>query len=434
MSIPIRAHLPPQMGRTAPRAIAAAASGVTGWTPSPLTRGAAGPIVVRNLPRLRVPNPAWILAGFLTEAAANELTTFLTMWLNGLEFQRFCAPRLSAGFTGGKSNCLTGQGPPTRMSQLPASVAAGPDGDYRHIMGLSGVIAGVVLRYSTSQIWRIRATPSGQTRARPFYGPVVMPAPVISWAASQARPGHVPFDVRPWPVWSTPRAVTAPSPGPEVDDRLRPPPGWGRWEWDRPGQKPDIDVRPDAPPRTRAVPNSQTQEVKIGANTPTARFFFTLMQAREKVSELDDIVDVMFDALPKNIRRRTANTDHARRVAVAEYFSEIDWQAFLRGLVANQIEDEIIGRTYFQARGIMRNAVHGNQIGSMGPVATPGFKDYAKSVSELSEQIAHRMFGDTSREREDKVRKAMWRAERERRRLTREANQQRQGQGQSRPR
>lgn len=423
MAIPIRGHAS-AMARTAPRGpLRSAATGVLDWTPSTLAKGAAGARVVRQLPRLRVPHPGWLIAGWIAEMVAKEAYTWMTLWLNGLEFQRFCAVRPSVGFSGGNINCLTGQGPPLPMWRLPQTVASSPDGRYIHVMGLTGIIAGVVFRYGTTQIWRCRSTSHGQARSRPFYAPVIQLRPVTSWQAGHARPGHVPFDVRPWPVWAHARPTTAPSPVPDTDDGLRPPPGYGRWEWTRPNNPPDVDVRPEAPSVVRSPPTTMEREVKIGANTPTARFFFTLMQAREKVSELDDVVGVMFDALPKNIKRRTGRSDHAQRVAVVEYFGQIDWQAFLRGMVANQIEDEIIGRTFFQARGAMRNMVHGNQIGSMGPVNTDGFQEYSSAVSDLSKMLADDMFGPTTREREEATRRAMWKAEKARRDLLRKANQ-----------
>lgn len=362
----------------------------------------------------------------VAEILVREGMNWLTMWLNGLSLVQFCRPISASGFSGSTGNCLSNQAGLQPMSRLPTQVAGMVPGQYLALMGFTHLSAIGSKRYGSQSIWRVVGVASSGVQPRPFWSTYVDYRPVVSWAASQARPGFVPRDVRPWPVWSLGHAPAAPSPTPDSDtDVYRPAPGYGRWEWDRPNNPPNVITRPDAPAVVRSPPTTWEREVKIGANTPTAKFFFALMQAREKVSELDDIVGVMFDALPKNIKRRTARTDHAKRVAVVEYFSSIDWQAFLRGLIANQIEDEIIGRTYFKARGISRNALHGNQIGSMGEVATPGFKDYAKAVNELATMLANDMFGPTTREIEEKHNRALWEAEKKRRALQRAANQRR---------
>lgn len=374
----------------------------------------------------------------VAEMLAREGQNWLTMWLNGLNFVRLCYPIGTNGF-GARTNptCITNQSAITPMHRLPAYVQNWTPGTYVALMGAMGIDATGAPRFASQSIWVV-AGAGASGKPRPYFGPLVPAPPVISYAATLARPGFVPRDVRPWPVWSVGSAPAAPSPVPLDDSDTggmrRPAPGYGRWEWAQPGTRPEVITRPETPAIVRSPPRTWEREVKIGANTPTARFFFALMQAREKVSELDDIVGVMFQALPANIRRRAGRSEHAQRVAVVEYFGQIDWQAFLRGMVANQIEDEIIGRTYFQARGATRNLLHGNQIGSMGPVNTPGFKEYSASVSDLAKMLANDMFGPTTKEREAAQLKALWRAERARRRLQREANQSLKGQGQSRPR
>lgn len=441
MGIPIRANAR-AFARTAPRGpLSSAASGVLDWAPSQVIKTATGRTIVKSvLPRLRVPHPGWIIGMMVAEILYREGMTWATMWLNGLSLHQFCAPLAASGFTGSTGRCLTGQAGLQPMSRLPAQVAGMSPGQYLALMGYTHTTMVGSKRYGSQSVWVVTGTNApNMAKPRPFWSPYVRHSTaMISYGASLSRPGFVPFDVRPWPVWSQGHAPSAPSPTADEPDWVRPAPGYGRWEWVRPHQPPNVITRPTTPPLTRVVPNANTKEVKIGANTPTARFFFALMQAREKVSELDDIVQVMFSALPKNIKRRVGSNEHDRRVAVVEYFGQIDWQAFLRGLIANQIEDEIIGRTYFRARAATRNMVHGDQIGSLGEVATPGFKEYAKSVNELANMLANDMFGPTTREREEEVLQAIWKAERQRRALKRavekqqrdlqrEANQRRRG-------
>lgn len=101
-------------------------------------------------------------------------------------------------------------------------------------------------------------------------------------------------------------------------------------------------------------------------------------------------------ALPWQTRARYGGanaSDHDKLRALFENLEKMDAGLFLKNLIANQIEDEIIGRTWFAGRAKLRNQVFGDTIGSLGPVANEPFKRYAKHVSDLAKGITDGMFG-----------------------------------------
>lgn len=435
MTIPMRQRAP-VFSRSAPmRSVAIPMPDMSGWRPTPL-RMKRGVKVLQLIPRLGRLNPGWLIASLIAELVLTEASVRVLLWANGLAFNRFCGlfPTQFFGYGATLSNCLTSQAASNPLRTLPQVVPTLPPGTYLHLLGLSNLIGGVIPRYSSNSIYVVTGSSYNGVRTRPFYGTSHRPF-INSVAASYAAPGRVPFDVKPWPVGKYGNPPIGPQPIPDRPT-YPPPPVPTRWDWAFPGGLPSTSTPSRTNPITRAPSRPWEKEVKIGANTPAAQFFFTLMKAREAVSELQDIVNVMFDSLPKHTQRRYGRnpTDHEKSVAVWENIEKMDAGLFLKNLVANQIEDEIIGRTWIAGRAKLRNKIFGNMIGSTGPLANGAFKEYAKQVSNLAKGMADGIMGEQDHAYERRMDELLHSTERALRDLRSAANQENQGVGQPRPR
>lgn len=153
----------------------------------------------------------------------------------------------------------------------------------------------------------------------------------------------------------------------------------------RPGGRPiseiePIPVSPVNPPRK--APPSGEKEKKLNG---TGREL--LGRALHGFSEANDVIDVFFAALPRDIQRRYGRVEYVRKgansrfiringrwvhradgsgqatrrivrradlygrgQAVYENFHRLDWGRVMTGLVANEIEDRIVGRGFRAAR------------------------------------------------------------------------------------
>lgn len=401
MSLPFR----PQYagGGAAPRSLPlpGLAQGFSqAWRPTPLVRSVGGRLVP-NLPRLRMINPGWLIYAWALQQVAREFTWQLAFYANGLQFVSYCSLVGASGFIGPANlpNCTTGQASGGRpLGELGQVLGTRLSSGYVHIVGTRASVGGVP-RYNSQTIffWPGAVAAAGR---RPFYRNYAIPVRAGAddfappYASYIRQPGFVLPQVRPWPVWSGPRPTTAPSPVPQApdypDQGTIAGPGTG-WDWSPGVSRPIVRPLPANPSIPRAVPRTNVREMKIGANTRAAGLFFSLMKAREMVSEWGDLLDVIFKSLPKSTQKAFggSNASTSRKVqAVLERFGDMDAREFLKNLIANHIEDEIIGRTYMKWRSEARAGIVGNQMGSIGPVANDAFKNYAKYVSDLSNDLA----------------------------------------------
>lgn len=409
MGIPFRARSPVH-APTAPRSAVAPALG--NWQPTPL-KMSRGVKVLQFAPRLGRLNPGWLIAGVLADLAIREASYSLMMWLNGLVLKQTCA-FLPTDSWSGNQLCSTGQGRGRPMGELYGHVAGLSAGAHVSLLGFTNMSGGINWRGRVTRIYNVVANKVPNQRpwvgVTPPAGNVWARAP-ISVAATRSPPGRVPFDVRPWPVGKHGNPPIGPQPVP--DSSSVPGIQGMRWSWASFGRTAQVEnIR--SPTAVRDVAKPWEKEVKIGANTAAGQFFFTLMRARENVSELQDFVGVMFDSLPKHTQYRYGGaraSEHDQLRAVIENLENIDAGLFLKNLIANQLEDEIIGRTWIAARGKFRNALFGDVIGSTGPLATPAFKNYAKAVSDLSKMLADDLLGKQSYNHDRKLGDLLKRAE-----------------------
>lgn len=107
--------------------------------------------------------------------------------------------------------------------------------------------------------------------------------------------------------------------------------------------KPEVNT--ETRPVTRKKPPPGTKEKKFeGSGEGIKKFFRHVSRGKEFLSEVDDFIDVLYDALPKkrqNLKGRKTPQDKLKKVY--DHFDEIDWTEAAKNWVENYIEDKVIG-------------------------------------------------------------------------------------------
>lgn len=366
--------------------------------------------VIRLAPRVVRLTPGGLITGLITQLAARELGFGMQMWMNGLSLVQVCAV-LPTDSWSGASGCATGQARGIDMKLLPNQVRGMLPGDKISFLGFTHQPGGVDWRGRVTQIWEKTGL---APNSRPFYLPNPYPVTVPSPLAPVFPPGRVPFDVRPWPAW---RGVPhPPAPRPQADPAPRPDPRYrwsgNRWTFDGTNNPPRTNPITGNP---RRPPRANEQEVKLGASPAVSKAFFAVMRAREALSEYMDFLDVLFESLPDAVQKAAGGDKappHKKMAAVVDHLGEIDGYQFIKNYIANHLEDEIIGRTWFKGMAKVRNSVFGNRHGTVQPALQPLFDEYTKRVAGLADRLADHVMGDTDWNHERSVEKLTRDAER----------------------
>lgn len=414
MGIPFRAQMPAgpfspaPTGPMGPRG--PAVPNPLGWTPKALNLNKlkAGLLNPRNIRGFGI---GGLIASMIAQWAVEQMNMHLALWLNGFSLVRICDPTKGMDTWTTSSTlpaCLTGTGAGLPPRALPAYVGSlpGPNYPYIRFLGLNVVTPFGAKFYKESRDYAVVPAGGSGSRPRPHYSPVNTPRFAPPRAGALAPPGFVPIAVKPYPVWAgNPPGVPGVDSGnglpggrtggvssgviPGVPSRPEDRP----WRWEFPPFAPAKPITAVPIPDVRAPPLPGQREVKVGANTRAGQLFFGLMKAREAVSEMDDFVEVLFRSLPKGTQSRYGDDMGSMILGLYENLDKFDFRLAMRNLIANQLEDEIIGRSYMSMRGSARRAVWGDHMGSLGTVNGPGFEEFAKAVSQAAGDAADAMMG-----------------------------------------
>lgn len=189
-----------------------------------------------------------------------------------------------------------------------------------------------------------------------------------------ARPGGSTAPIVFGPATKTlPMAMALPDLEPHTE--LQPNPGGAASGPYIPGYNGGVEFGPGgprpAPPHVPRPPRPGEREIKAQVPWPAglaAKGFHTL-------TEIMDAADCLFNALPGKTRRRYPGGLHNKVRAIAENSDQIDWGSAIQCLVANQVEDAIVGglagragRAYTRATGGRRPAPLNPR--GLGPIRT----------------------------------------------------------------
>jgi hypothetical protein len=150
----------------------------------------------------------------------------------------------------------------------------------------------------------------------------------------QTRPGLGAPNRTPLPIWSLP--ITRPS-RPSGPDRIPGDSEVGN------GPKPPPVKPPGRPPTLPRPPGRGVKERK-----GYARITKVVAGALDTMTEIMDAVEIAWDAIDKScVRKKGGKLDPSDKAKdVYRYYSCINMGAFLRGLLANGIEDILVGKLF----------------------------------------------------------------------------------------
>ncbi|QXP07813.1 MAG: hypothetical protein [Arizlama microvirus] len=156
--------------------------------------------------------------------------------------------------------------------------------------------------------------PAGNPRPRPMYGPRPAPNPEMLPETGIGR-----------------ERATAPRVWPRVDVAVT----------ITPGRPPGLSVRPAARPKP---PGRDVKERKFNGPGGAARLGYVLaVSAFDKVTEAQDFIDAVFEALPDSIQARYGDRPQDRVQAIWNHADQLDVAQAITNVLLNQAEDFIIG-------------------------------------------------------------------------------------------
>lgn len=101
--------------------------------------------------------------------------------------------------------------------------------------------------------------------------------------------------------------------------------------------------------RSRKPTRTREKEQKFGATSAATRAIFGfLARNKERLTELDDLLDIFIDSMPKDIqdkmpKRNGRGTPDLKMKYIYDNFDKIDWNKFADEWVKNWIEDKVVG-------------------------------------------------------------------------------------------
>lgn len=130
------------------------------------------------------------------------------------------------------------------------------------------------------------------------------------------------------------------------------------WPEDRPSREESKELRYNTKTKTvvqreyerlRRPTRTREKEQKFaGASAAVKQIFGWLARNKERLTELDDFLDTMIDALPKDIKksmpkRNGRSTPDLKAKHIYNNWDKIDWNKWVDNFVKNWIEDKAIG-------------------------------------------------------------------------------------------
>ena len=159
----------------------------------------------------------------------------------------------------------------------------------------------------------------GMDAFNPFFNPPYMGSPVHDFPVGPGRWNHPPNNNRPGGSTQVTTGVL--------------------------GGRPSTSINASNPPRRPAGPNEREKKLNDSA---AARVVFVGLRALAAYSEVNDFIDVLHRALPKERQARGGIRD--RYEALWNNWRYVRWDAALAGYVQNEMEDQMVGRAMGRAR------------------------------------------------------------------------------------
>ena len=231
-------------------------------------------------------------------------------------------------------------------------------------------------------VWQRDFTkPAVDARPRPYPSPSPMPIHFVPYLPPGWGETVNPMPV-PYPV--VPSLPSAPNPGPSPEPAPQPKPGpiVGGFPWPSPGPAPGPNPNPgpdpnfpNNPEHSSTPPRPREKEKKL--RVPA--LLMAALKAGHAVTEYKDIVDSIWEGVPKDIRRKYQGRGRTRKGAfvgegrayftmdqkmqiIYRHVNDIDWSVALTELAKNQLEDLIMGHLNSGADKRSVQSLGGNRL------------------------------------------------------------------------
>lgn len=201
-------------------------------------------------------------------------------------------------------------------------------------------------RFGMQRAWTRSIT--GATR-HPAWLPHVewlpeIPPEKLPIVGAQRQPRTLPYEVIPMkePDWERPQ--WDPNYNPNIEERTRPPERTvdNRVTYN-PGQR---IIHRSATRAERKPPERGEKEKKFaGSSQGVQEFFRVISRGKEALTEVDDFIDNIFEALPKNLQKTLEGrkTPSDKLAYIYTHWDEIDWNKAVDNIVINHFQDKVVG-------------------------------------------------------------------------------------------
>lgn len=148
---------------------------------------------------------------------------------------------------------------------------------------------------------------------------------------------------------------------------------------------PSSRIRIQSRPNTRRPPRRNEKEQKFKGSSGAARMIFgKLARGKEALTEMDDFIDNIFEALPKKTQKelKGRKTPQGKLKKIYDNFDKVDWEQAAKNIAKNYIEDKMMGRALREADRISDALGHKSRLGARDLAKQGG-----KAFSDIADQI-----------------------------------------------
>ena len=209
------------------------------------------------------------------------------------------------------------------------------------------------------------------------------PAPMVHpWSPPRFWPATAPMPFpRPIPIRLVPERAPDPWEPPPAPDVTPSPPAARKRVLEWAGSRPRISSQPN----TRRTPRRNEKEKKFKGSSGAARMIFgKLARGKEAITEMDDFIDNIFEALPKSEQKKLKGrkTPQDKLKSIYDNFDKVDWEQAGKNIAKNWIEDRLMGSALGAANKIS------DKLGQQSRLA---LRDIAKKAGPSFSDVADRI-------------------------------------------
>lgn len=212
----------------------------------------------------------------------------------------------------------------------------------------------------------------------PRWVPVIEPE-WPPWAPPSRIPPGVKVNPRPVPYRAIPERLPDPWQPEPARDALQPPQPERNITLETDGS---TSIRIQSRPNTRRPPRRNEKEKKFeGSSRAAKQIFKWVARGKEAITEVDDFIDSIWNALPKARRKKSKGrkTPQKKIKDIYDGWDEIDWEEAAKNVSKNWIEDKIVGKALKKANEISDKLGYKSRL---------GVRDIAKGVGKSASDVA----------------------------------------------